>query len=485
MKIDDILTLPFSDVISRLCVDSFQSRGEVTERDPKSYLEEYNGKRVRRTTSVDKRENKEVDVFSETEKDAEGNAIKTGTKPVFVAKIHTNIPKKIVRVANAFLFGGEMKVEVSDSNDASEYFKTLFVDQLKMKSVFSQFARTVMVETKSAMHFFPKIVNVNGKDEIQIGVRILSYENSDFYKHSNEFGDMDAFVRKYKAEGDDGKQHDYVWIQTATKEITAVSNSGTWELTEKPNPAGKITVVYAEQDAPEWEDIATSLDALEMRLSRLIDTNDYFSEPILKSYGDTALPTKNTVGKTIEYPVTVDEETGKMLHGDADYLVWQQSIESTKLEIDELKGEIHSGTSTPDISFENLKDIGAITGIGMKFMFMDAYIKSIEKMEIFGPAVQRAVSVVKALISNVAQKGYKTALDANNIKVTFRSILPDDLKEYIDILKAANGDKPINASETITALSPFTKDAVEEVKKINEEANAESQRSSMIGTTLQ
>jgi len=484
MKIDDILALPFADVVTKLSVDSFDSE-DGSERDPKSYLEEYNGRRERRSTSVGKRENKQIDVFSETEKDAEGNAIKTGTKPVFVSKVHTNIPKKIVRVARAFLFGGEMKVEVRDSNDASEYFKTLFVDQLKMKSIFSQFARTVMVETKGAMHFFPKVVTVDGKDELQIGVRILSYKNSEFYIHRNEYDDVDAFIRKYKAEGEDGKQHDYVWIQTATKEITAVSDGGEWTQDVKPNLVGKITVVYAEQDAPEWEDIATSLDALEMRISRLIDTNDYFSEPILKSYGVSAMPTKDTVGKTIEYPVFVDPDSGKEYHGDSDYLVWQQSIESTKLELDELKGEIHSGTSTPDISFENLKDIGAITGIGMKFMFMDAYIKSIEKMEIFGPAVQRSVSVIKALIGNVAQKQYKSKLDTNNIKVSFRSILPDDLKEYIDILKAANGDKPINASETITALSPFTKDAVEEVKKINDEADAESKRGSMIGTTLQ
>jgi hypothetical protein len=98
--------------------------------------------------------------------------------------------------------------------------------------------------------------------------------------------------------------------------------------------------------------------------------------------------------------------------------------------------------------------------------------------------VQRSVSVIKALICNVTQKTYNTSLTANNIRVTFRSILPDDLKEYIDVLKAANGDKPINAQETITALSPFTKDTTEEIKKINDEANAESSRNSLIGSVV-
>ena len=33
---------------------------------------------------------------------------------------------------------------------------------------------------------------------------------------------------------------------------------------------------------PDWDDVANLMDKKEMRLSRLSDTNDYFSEPILK-----------------------------------------------------------------------------------------------------------------------------------------------------------------------------------------------------------
>ena len=132
---------------------------------------------------------------------------------------------------------------------------------------------------------------------------------------------MDGFTRKYKAVNpDDGKEHDYVWIQTADQNITSVNMDGTWITATEPNLFGKVSVVYAEQDLPEC-------------ISRLFDTNDYFSEPILKSYGATMLPSKNTVGKQIEFEVKVDQDTGKEYHGDADYLVWQQSVESIKLEL--------------------------------------------------------------------------------------------------------------------------------------------------------
>lgn len=112
-----------------------------------------------------------------------------------------------------------------------------------------------------------------------------------------------------------------MWIQTADQNITSIDMDGTWVTTTEPNLFGKISIVYAEQDLPEWEDIVSAMDAIELRISRLFDTNDYFSEPILKSYGATMLPSKNTVGKQIEFEVKVDQDSGKEYHGDADYLV--------------------------------------------------------------------------------------------------------------------------------------------------------------------
>ncbi len=479
MTIEEILALgDFKLIVEKLAVET------VAGRTPQIYRDEYEGKRERRESSVDNRPNKSITVYSETETDKDGNPAVTGTDTVSVAKIRTNVPKKIVRTATAFLFGGEMNVAFDKVDEATAYFKTTFADKLKMSSVFNQFARTVMIETKSALVFFPKTVVVDGKTEVQVGVRVLSVANGEFYPHFDNYGDMDAFMRKYKALDETGVERDYIWIQTADKEITTVDIGGVYATTEQPNLSKKITVVYAEQNEPEWEDITTSMDALEMRLSRLVDTNDYFSEPILKSFGQSALPSKNTVGKELEFSLEVDPDTGKTYHGDAEYLVWQQSIESTKLEIDEHKNVIFSGTSTPDLSFENLKGINNISGIGMKFMFLDAFIKAAEKREIFGPAVQRSVSVVKAMISNVAQTKFANALKDNAIKVTFRSILPDDLKELVEVLVKANGDKPLNSQETITAQSPFTTDTAEEMKKLQDEAAAESGRNSLIGNTL-
>lgn len=479
MTIEDILGLKPVKAIEILCKDT------KSGRNPAEYLKEYKGERKRRKTSVGFREDKEITIYSDTLKDENGNPKKVGSKTVSSAKFHTNYPKRIVSTSVAFLFGGDMSISFSKNNDASDYFKEVFAEKLKMQSLLGEFAETVEIETKSALVFYPRPTVVDGKEALQVRAKLLKSKNGEFYPHFDEYGDLDAFVRRYKGIHEDGKEHNFVWIQTAVIEMLLVDIDGTWTVIKKEaNLAGKITVVYAEQDEPEWEGVTTALDAFEMRVSRLTDTNDYFSEPILKTFGDTSLPSKSTAGKEINFPVKIDEETGKEYHGDAEYLAWMQSIDSISKELEVDENEIMGGSFTPNFFMEKLTGIGNVSEITMKLMFMDAYIKVGEKMRIFGPAIQRSVSVVKTMLATITDTSLANGLAEANPKVSFGSILPDNLSELIDTLRKANGDKPVNAQATITALSPFTKDADEEVKQIQQEAQAESNQNSLTGMSL-
>ena len=381
-----------------------------------------------------------------------------------------------------------MNISFAEDSEASESFKEVFAENLKMKSVLNQFARVVKIETKGAIVFYPRPgTDDEGKKTSNVKAKILNHKNGDFWPHFDDYGDMDAFTRKYKSiYKEDGKEHDFLWIQTAEKELLYVDLSGEWQLVKGyplPNLAKKITVVYAEQDAPEWEDVASMMDHYENRISRMIDTNDYFGDPILKSFGESSLPSKNTVGKQITYPIRIDEE-GNKVHGNAEYLVWQQSIDSIKLELETLRNEIYSGSSTPDLSFDNMKSIGALSGTAIELMFIEAFIKAAEGMEIFGPVVQRCISVVLALISNVTDSQHSQALKKAKPKITFSSVLPDDLKEMVEVLQIANGGKAFNSLETITGRSPFTQNTVKEIEQMKVEADAESERNKFEAFTL-
>lgn len=482
-RIEDILSNEnFGHIVSELCVDTMDCR------EPREYLGEYNGKRNRRATSVGFREPKKIAIYSETAVDDNGEPLRLEDKTIQVAKLVTNIPKKIVRTAAAFLFGGRMTLSADDVNEGFSEFKKVYERKLKMQSVLRRFARIVLSETKGAIIFYPVITTKDGKKVSVLKVKLLSTpkdenERCEFYPHFDNDDDMDGFIHKYTADID-GRSCECVKIYTKDYIISGTSGGNGWEVRKDKNLFGKIPVVYAEVDQPEWEDVAVLMDAFEVRLSRVSDTNDYFAEPILKTYGLANLPSKETVGKELNFSMEVDSDTGTAYHGDADYLAWQQSIDSIKEELSRDKNEIYSGSSTPDLSFDNLVGIGNISGVARKFMTIDATIKASENMEIFGPVVQRTVSIVSAGMAYITDTKLASQLQDNYIEATFGTILPEDVAEELQNLALANGNKAFNAQETIVARSPYTKDAQEEIKLIKQEEKESTQNAMLPGMTF-
>ena len=483
-SINDILTNEdFGQVVSTLCVDT------IEYREPREYYNEYNGERRRRKTSVGWREPKRLEVYSDTLVDKNGEPVRLPDKIVDVARIVTNFPKKEVRTSVAFLFGGQMTITGADQNDGFQEFKRVWERRLKMQSVLKSFARKVLSESKAALVFYPYISKgLDGKLITELKVKTLSVprnENtlSEFYPHFDDNDDMDAFIHRYQVNSN-GMIRNSCTIWTADKIITAIDEMGGWVIKEVPNLFGKIPVVYADVFQPEWDEVALLMDAREMRISRMVDTNDYYGDPMLKTFDVADLPTKDTIGKELSFTSKVHPETQQLYHGDAEYLTWNGSQPSVDKELEETKCELFSGTSTPDLSFDNLKGIGNLSGVARKFMLMDATIKASENMETFGPVVQRCVSVVLAGICNITNIKYRPQLVNNLIDVEFGSILPEDLAETLQTLSIANGGKPINAQRTVTAHSPLTEDLDEEMKLMKEEEDTAAQRNNMVGLTM-
>ena len=473
----------FGQVVSTLCIDT------IEYREPREYYREYHGERRRRKTSVGWREPKRLEVYSDTLVDKNGEPVRLPDKIVDVARIVTNFPKKEVRTSVAFLFGGQMTITGAYQNDGFQEFKRVWERRLKMQSVLKSFARKVLSESKAALVFYPYTSKgLDGKLITVLKVKTLSVprnENtfSEFYPHFDDNDDMDAFIHRYQVNSN-GMIRNSCTIWMADKIITAIDEMGGWVIKEVPNLFGKIPVVYADVFQPEWDEVAFLMDAREMRISRMVDTNDYYGDPMLKTFDVADLPTKDTVGKELSFTSKVHPETQQLYHGDAEYLTWNGSQPSVDKELEETKCELFSGTSTPDLSFDNLKGIGNLSGVARKFMLMDATIKASENMETFGPVVQRCVSVVLAGKCTITNNKYRPQLVNNLIDVEFGSILPEDLAETLQTLSVANGGKPINAQRTVTAHSPLTEDLDEEMKLMEEEEDTAAQRNNMIGLTM-
>lgn len=470
----------FGSIVGNLCVDTRENRN------PREYMEEYNGDRTRRQESVGYRESKKIAVYSDTEVEVDSETgeekpKRLEDKTVDVAKVVTNLPKKIVRTSVAFLFGGEMTITAENSNDGFDEFKKVYKRKLKMQSVLKEFARKVLSETKAAIIFYP-VTKDDGKSQLKVKILSTPKDSNvecEFYPHFDEDDDMDGFIYKYNAEVN-GRTCECIKVYTKDVIYSGIMN-GVWQVKKIKNRFGKIPVVYAEVDCPDWEDVANLIDKKEMRLSRLSDTNDYFSEPILKTYGLANLPSKETVGKELNFTMEVDADTGNTYHGDADYLAWQQSCESVTLELNQLDDAIHSGSSSPDLSMSKLMGLGNLSGTSRRFMLIDAEIKASEQMEIFGPAVQRTVAIVQAGMANITHTKYASQLNDNYIEVEFGSILPQDLAEELKNLETAS---QFNSKETIIKNSPYTDDVETELNRKKQDEKETAQNNSFIGATL-
>ncbi len=466
MKISDILALDDnSKIVNLLTAD------ETKYEDIDKYKDQFEG---------------EHDILNRTPKyiGPEDNRIE-----VEQAKIVVTFQKKIVNFAVSFLFGAPVNLENNSSEKKFDKAFGLIKDtwkKAKLDSHNKKLARTLFKETQVA-EYFEVVKDKDGN--LKIRATIFSYENGDrIYPFFNEYGDMVAFTRTYQALNEEGKKIDYVDVYTAEQIITfAKGTKNTWEKTERVNGVilgegeteekvmiDKIPIVYYEQDETEWDDVQTQIDKFELRLSKLIDTNDYFSSPAVKIKGklkEGTMPDKGEIAKLFQ--IEAEDIGGQTVYGDVGYITWDQTPASMELELKTLKGLIHSQTQTPDLSFDNVKGIPNISGIALKFMFLDSILKSLNKQEIFAEGFNRRINILKAIHSKMINLDEAKNFNDLDIGIKFGDVLPESLVEIVNTLYTASGAKPIMSQKSAVRQNPLVEKPDEVLDEIEEEQKKE------------
>ena len=155
------------------------------------------------------------------------------------------------------------------------------------------------------------------------------------------------------------------------------------------------------------------------------------------------------------------------------YVSWQNAPESVKLEIETLLKMIYTISQTPDISFESVKGIGAISGVALKLLFMDAHLKVQEKREIFDDYLQRRVNVIKAFIGQFNME-LESAAEMLEIEPEITPYMLTNEIDDINMWLAANGNKPLVSQKASVKGANLTQDPDSDFEQIQEEANAEN-----------
>lgn len=390
-----------------------------------------------------------------------------GEKRKQVIAIREVVPfqKKIVRTAVAFEIGKPITLkpkvqtqltdEILSAYDDNRIFEKLQKIKLLQKS-----------ETEAALQFyFAKNLDDAGKIELVLKSKVISNENGELCPFYDDYGDMICFSFIFKTIVDNKTIHN-VWIYDNQNCYKINNESGTMVLVESlPHGFSKIPIVYVSQEFPEWNDVESLIDRYETALSKLGGSNDYSGYPLLKLYGEVvSMPDRNEDGKTLRFPMKEIDEKGNTIHGDAEFLTNSNAPESVKLESETIENLIFSMTSTPNLSFDNLKgSLGNISGVALKLLFLDSIIKASLNEGENKTMVERTLNVIASGIVTTLSSSLKNKIKEAKFNITFNSIIPSDVKEAVEIASTAK-NSGIMSVKTAVEFIDFNSDTDNELK---------------------
>lgn len=401
----------------------------------------------------------------------------TPTKVIKSVRIPINFAKKIVTTSTVFEVGKPVTLIPSEENDLSNMLFNVWKIN-RTDSLIQKLVALKKSETQAAIQFYISDIKENSNtskvldQQKQIKVNLLENSNGIMTKYLDSAGDMVLFMWEYKSTNEKGKviSNVEIWDKLNRHYLNDESGKLFYSLNGIiPHGFDVIPIVYVSQEEPEWFVVREIIDRYEVSLSKLGASNDYSAYPLLQIFGKIeSLPNKDEGGKILQFPIKVDEN-GKEHHGKAEFLESKNSVDSSKLEFDILKELIYSISQTPDLSFNNIKGIGSISGVALKLMFLDAVIKATLNEGENRTMVERIIKVYLSGITNTTntnlQKEYKNLY----FDVSFNSIIPSDVETAANTIISL---KEAGLLSTDTAIKLL--DIVEDSKKESENIKTEN-----------
>jgi hypothetical protein len=383
------------------------------------------------------------------------------------------LQKEIVKKAVQFAFGNPVKLNCNPANDSEKAVFTA-VDRILYDNKINGFNRRVaraMFRCSEVAEYWYSVPAEQHEDygfpcSFRVRVALLNPWNEEkLFPYFDENLNMIAFTRDFVFSESDTEKFRCFEIHTDEETLVLRLKENKWEVSAaKPIAIKKVPVVFGMQEDVEWADVQYCIARLEYLLSNFADTNDYHAAPKIF-----------VQGKIVGF--AKKGEAGGILEGEKDstaqYLSWDNAPEAVRLEIETLIRFIYGFTQTPDVSFDSVKGLQAISGEALQMLFMDAHLKVQDKREIFDDYLQRRINIVKAFVGKLDTR-FENAASVMRITPEIVPYMIDDQNNIIKNLVAANGNKPIISQKSAVAKAGLTQDADAEWEQIQAEAKADN-----------
>lgn len=241
-----------------------------------------------------------------------------------------------------------------------------------------------------------------------------------------------------------------------------------WELLEEAAiKLGKIPAIYMHRQEAIYTDITEMRSELEYTLSRNSNVIGYNSAPILKVAG--------------ELRGTEDKGEGRRVYrvensGDVSYVSWAQSVESINFHAGQMRQMIFAMLQLPDLSFENMKGLGAIGYDARQMLLADAHLKVGDESGALIEFLEREGNIVKEYLK-LMNTAWANAIDDIEIEHIITPFIQGDELAEIDKRLKANGGKPIESHLESIARYGESEDPTATLRQIQNEEREAAERS--------
>lgn len=390
-----------------------------------------------------------------------------------VQKLPRAWQRYINEVALFFLLAKPIRFQaegVDDNESLSKAFKEFkkFLDDTRFNANMRKFKRMAGAEGEAAKLY--QFYNDNGKPAVKCV--ILSRKDGYYLRPLfDQFKNMVAFgYGYYLKEGSTTVEH--FDIQTPSTIYRCVKGKLGWDVEEKPNPTGKINIIYASQPV-EWDGAQRRIHRDEMNDSKTADTNEYFADPIaMGTAGALAkLTDPESVGKLIILP-SKDDTFG--------YVEPPSNVEMKRFEKDILRTSILNDSFTPDLTYEGMKGMGTLSGEALRRALILGYMKRDNRMEIYDELVDREINLILTIMSEVLKINVKDLV----ITHEFAEPFDEDTTEMITRVSNAYAAGVLSLEQAVSMLG-FAKDAKKEVEQILADRARKTQESAFPSAGLE
>jgi hypothetical protein len=269
------------------------------------------------------------------------------------------------------------------------------------------------------------------------------------YPLIDELDDMLAMSFEYKKKVKDKEvnyfetytaDRHYIWRQELEggdwEEVLSTQTDEGEQICGEEIRLAKIPGVYGWRDKPVYHGLTNLRSEIEYTLSRNSNVIAYNSAPILKIIG--GMKGKEDKGESRRI---FRVENG----GDVGYVAWQQAIEALKYHVDTMLKLYWMQAQMPDISFENMKDMGNIGYDARQTLLTDAHLRIGDEIGMWVEFLERECNVVKAFLKLMLPTEYESEVDNIGIEHVITPFIQNDELAEIKKRKEANGGKAIES----------------------------------------